>query len=172
MPTDSTLPTPHANGYSYGTNVETVDTNVLSPQKQAAAKAGTLTPIDMTEANPSWAWSAGAGISTADDLVKYVQALVGGGLLDSNMQKARLASVVSSDPTNPQAAAYGLALARFGALYGHTGELPGYNTFAGYDPQRKLTVVVWAATAPSPDGRAPAVTMAQTIIGELYHTGK
>jgi hypothetical protein len=118
MPTDSTLPTPHANGYTYGTNVETVDTNVLSPQKQAAAKAGTLTPIDLTEANPSWAWSAGAGISTADDLVKYVQALVGGGLLDLNMQKARLASVVSSDPTNPQAAGYGLALARFGALYG------------------------------------------------------
>lgn len=169
--TDSALPEPRADGYSFGTNIETIDTNVLSPQKQAAAKAGTLAPIDMTQANPSWAWSAGAGISTADDLVRYVQALAGGGLLSPEMQQARLASVKPNDPNDPQSAGYGLALAQFGPFYGHTGELPGYNTFVGYDPQRKITVVVWAATAPSPDGRAPATTMARTIIGELYKPG-
>jgi CubicO group peptidase (beta-lactamase class C family) len=166
--TDNALPEPRTDGYSFGTNVETIDTNVLSPEKQAAAKAGTLAPIDMTQNNPSWAWSAGAGIANADDLVKYVQALVGGGLLSPEMQKVRMASVKPVDPTNPQSAGYGLALAQFGPFYGHTGELPGYNTFTGYDPQRKLTIVVWAATAPSPDGRAPATTMARTIIGELH----
>jgi D-alanyl-D-alanine carboxypeptidase len=169
--TDNALPEPRTDGYAFGTNVETIDTNVLSPQKQAAAKAGTLTPTDVTQANPSWAWSAGSGISTADDLVKYVQALVGGGLLGPEMQKTRMASVKPVDPKNPQSPGYGLALARFGPLYGHTGELPGYNTFAAYDPARKITVVVWAATAPSPDGRAPATTMARTIIGQLYKPG-
>jgi D-alanyl-D-alanine carboxypeptidase len=78
---------------------------VLSPQKQAAAKAGTITPTDVTQANPSWAWSAGAGISTADDLVKYVQALVGGGLLSPEMQRTRMASVKPVDPKDPQSPA-------------------------------------------------------------------
>ena len=169
--TDNALPEPRTDGYSFGTNVETIDTNVLSPEKQAAAKAGTVTPTDMTQANPSWAWSAGAGISTADDLVKYVQALGGGGLLSPEMQKTRIESVKPVDPKDPQSAGYGLALAQFGPLYGHTGELPGYNTFAAYDPARKITIVVWAATAPSPDGRAPATTMARTIIGQLYRPG-
>jgi D-alanyl-D-alanine carboxypeptidase len=90
------------------------------------------------------------------------------GLLGPEMQKTRMQSVQPTDPTNPQAAGYGLALGQFGPLYGHTGELPGYNSIATYDPQRKITVVVWASLAPSPDGRAPAVEMAKTIIGQLY----
>jgi D-alanyl-D-alanine carboxypeptidase len=167
---DNALPEPRSNGYTYGTNVETAETNVLSPEKQAAARAGTLSPIDTTLANPSWAWSAGAGISTADNLVTYLQALVGGGLLSGEMQKTRLESIRPIDPAHAELG-YGLALAKFGPLYGHTGELPGYNTFAGYDPERKITVVVWASLAPSPDGRAPAVEMAKTIIGKLYGSG-
>jgi D-alanyl-D-alanine carboxypeptidase len=168
--TSNALADPHANGYTYGTNVETAETNVLSPEKQAAAHAGTLAPIDATFLNPSWAWSAGAGISTTPDLVTYVQALVGGGLLSDAMQKTRLDSIRPINPAAPELG-YGLALAKFGPLYGHTGELPGYNTFAGYDPQRKITIVVWASLAPSPDGRAPATEMAKRIIGELYRTG-
>jgi D-alanyl-D-alanine carboxypeptidase len=144
---------------------------VLSPEKQAAARAGTLAPLDVTASNPSWAWSAGAGISTTGDLITYVQALVGGGVLSPALQKTRLDSIRPVDPADPQSAGYGLALARFGPFYGHTGELPGYNTFAGYDPDRKITVVVWASLAPSPDGRAPAVEMARAIIGELGRTG-
>jgi D-alanyl-D-alanine carboxypeptidase len=168
--TSNALPDPHANGYTYGTNVETAETTVLSPEKQAAARAGTLAPIDTTFLNPSWAWSAGAGISTTPDLVTYLQALVGGGLLSDAMQKTRLDSIRPVNPAAPELG-YGLALAKFGPLYGHTGELPGYNTFTGYDPQRKITIVVWASLAPSPDGRAPATEMAKRIIGELYRPG-
>jgi D-alanyl-D-alanine carboxypeptidase len=168
--TSNALPDPRTNGYTYGTNVETAETNVLSPEKQAAARAGTVSPIDTTFANPSWAWSAGAGISTADDLTTYVQALAGGGLLSDAMQKTRMDSILPIDPAQPELG-YGLALAQFGPLYGHTGELPGYNSFAGHDPERGVTVVVWASLAPSPDGRPPATVMAQTIIGELYGSG-
>jgi D-alanyl-D-alanine carboxypeptidase len=165
--TSNVLPDPHPDGYTYGTNVETKDTNVLPPQTQAAARAGTLTPMDVTYVNPSWAWSAGAGISTTDDLATFIQALVGGGLLSDAMQKTRLDSIQPIDPTDPQGAGYGLALARFGQFYGHTGELPGFNTFAGYDPEREIAVVVWASLAPSPDGRDPAVELARKIIGGL-----
>ncbi|MHA6620793.1 serine hydrolase domain-containing protein [Pseudonocardia sp. DLS-67] len=169
--TSAALPDPHPQGYSYGTNVETVGSNVLSPEKQAAAHDGTLAPLDVTGTNPSWAWAAGAGISTVEDLTRYVEALVGGGLLGPALQKARLDSVQPVDPAAPDGPGYGLALARFGPFYGHTGELPGFNTFAGYDPGRGTTVVVWTSLAPSPDGRDPAAEMARTIIGELYGTG-
>jgi D-alanyl-D-alanine carboxypeptidase len=169
--TSADLPEPHPHGYTYGTNVETIDTNVLSADKQAAARAGTLSPIDVTSANPSWAWSAGAGISTADDLATYAQALAGGGLLSPGMQQTRTDSVRPIDPADPEGPGYGLALARFGPFYGHTGELPGFNTFVGHDPDRKITVVTWASLAPAPDGRAPAVEMARTIIGELSGSG-
>jgi D-alanyl-D-alanine carboxypeptidase len=144
---------------------------VLSPEKQAGAREGTLAPLDVTNTNPSWAWSAGAGISTTGDLATYVPALVGGGLVSTSMQKTRLDSIRPIDPTDPQSPGYGLALARFGPVYGHTGELPGYNTFAGYDPERKITVVVWTSLAPSPDGRDPAAQMARAVIEELYGTG-
>ncbi|TQM44459.1 serine hydrolase domain-containing protein [Pseudonocardia cypriaca] len=170
--TSAVLPDPHPQGYAYGTNVETVESNVLSPEKQAAARGGTLAPLDVTNSNPSWAWAAGAGISTADDLTRYVETLVGGGLLSPAMQEARLDSVRPLDPAAPDAPGYGLALARFGPFYGHTGELPGFNTFAGHDPERRTTVVVWTSLAPSPDGRDPAAEMARTIIGEMYGTGR
>ncbi|GAA0941220.1 serine hydrolase domain-containing protein [Pseudonocardia zijingensis] len=169
--TSALLPDPHPQGYTYGTNVETAESNVLSPEKQEAARDGTLAPLDVTNTNPSWAWAAGAGISTTDDLARYVEALVGGGLLSPALQEARLNSIQPIDPAAPDGPGYGLALARFGPFYGHTGELPGFNTFAGYDPERRTTVVVWTSLAPSPDGRDPAAEMARTIIGELYGTG-
>jgi D-alanyl-D-alanine carboxypeptidase len=169
--TSAVLPDPHPQGYCYGTNVETVESNVLSPEKQAAARNGTLAPRDVTNSNPSWAWAAGAGISTTGDLTRYVEALVGGELLSPALQKARLESVRPLDPAAPDGPGYGLALARFGPFYGHTGELPGFNTFAGHDPGRRTTVVVWTSLAPAPDGRDPAAEMARTIIGEMYGTG-
>jgi D-alanyl-D-alanine carboxypeptidase len=135
---------------------------------QAAARAGTLAPGDQTSANPSWGWAAGAGISTANDLATWVEALVGGKLLNASLQARRLASVVPIDPSNSNSASYGWAIAKFGNLYGHTGELPGYNAFMGHDPVNGVTLVVWANLAPSVDGRDPATTIARELIGLLY----
>lgn len=164
--TSNAIPTPHARGYMVGTNVQTM--NPLPPDMVAAARAGTLAPGDQTDANPSWGWAAGAGISTANDLVTIVSAIVRGGLLNPDMQAKRLASVQSIDPSNPAAAAYGWGLAKFGNLYGHTGELPGYNAFMAMDPVHDVTIVVWANSAPVADGRAPATTIAAALIRAIY----
>lgn len=166
--TDATLPGEHAQGYTYGTNVETMDSPVLPKEVQEAARAGTLAPKDVTDVNPSWAWSAGAGISTASELAAFAKALTDGTLLGPEMQQRRLDSVEPTDPDAPDGPGYGLGLAKFGALYGHTGELPGFNTFVGHDPERDLTVVVWTSLEPSPDGQAPATTLARTVIEKLY----
>ncbi len=160
----ATIPDPHPQGYLYGTNVETRDDPALSTEKQAAAASGALQPTDMTDLSPSWIWAAGGAVSTARDLAAYVKALVGGGLLPPRLQQQRLASVV---PSTPGGAGYGLALASFGPFYGHTGEVPGFNSFMGYDPVRHITVIVWTSLVASPNGDAPAIDMAQTIIGEL-----
>ena len=164
--TSNAIPTPYARGYMVGTNVETI--GPLPPDVVAAWRAGKVAPIDYTDSNPSWAWAAGAGISTANDLVTYVNAMVRGPLLNADMRARRIASVQSIDPSNPASAGYGWALAKFGPLYGHTGELPGYNTFMAVDPVHDVTVVVWANAAPAADGRAPATTIAAALIREIY----
>ncbi|WP_321811486.1 serine hydrolase domain-containing protein [Burkholderia sp. BCC1985] len=167
-PQDNTaLPAPAPRGYQWGTNVETIDGDALSPARQAAAKNGTLQPTDVTTVNTSWAWTAGSGISTAAELGAYVQRMVGGGYLNADLQAQRLASCTPIDPSNPASASYCMGLAKFGTFYGHTGEIPGFNTFAGYDPATKTTIVTWANTASGPDGRAPANEIARIIMGEL-----
>jgi D-alanyl-D-alanine carboxypeptidase len=167
--TSNAIPDAHPRGYMYGTNVETMGSPpALSPDMQAAARAGTLKPNDYTDDNPSWGWAAGAGISTANELVTWVQALVGGKLLNAEMQKKRLASVLPITPDNPDGALYGLGIAKFGKLYGHTGELPGFNSFMGNDPDNAVTLVVWTNLAPSVDGRDPATTIARALIGQIY----
>jgi D-alanyl-D-alanine carboxypeptidase len=168
-PTSNAIPDPHPQGYMYGNNVLTMGTPAsVPPDMQAAAKDGTLQPGDQTSLNPSWAWAAGAGISTVADLATWVEALVDGKLLDPDMQARRMASLQSTDPAQPDAPQYGLAIAKYGALYGHTGEVPGFNTFAGTDPEHKVTIVVWVNLHPTVDGRAAATLIAEDLIEQMY----
>ncbi|WP_137725103.1 serine hydrolase domain-containing protein [Prescottella subtropica] len=164
---DSSVPARHPQGYVFGTNMDTLTDPALPEAMQAAAKDGTLQPADVTDVNPSWAWAAGAAISTATDLVTWVQALVGGQLLSKDMQERRLASLQPTGP-DPAAAQYGWGIAKMGPMLGHTGELPGFNSFMGHDPDAKVTLVVWANLAPAANGQDPATAMAKEIIGKLY----
>lgn len=50
---DSEIPSPHAQGYSFGSNTSTIQTYALSPEDQQRALAGTLLPNNETMANPS-----------------------------------------------------------------------------------------------------------------------
>ena len=167
--TDSSIPDPHPQGYAFGTNVSTIDTFALPESEQAAAVVGTLKPNNETNANPSWAWTAGGAISTVGDLASYVEALVGGGLLDKKTQKIRLDSIRPADPASPGAAGYGLGIARFGpSIMGHDGQLPGFMTFMGYDPQAENTIVVATNLATVPEGEGSALVLAKAIIATLY----
>jgi len=166
---DASIPDPHPNGYAYGNMVSTLDTFALPEEQQQEALAGTLKPNDVTNDNPSWAWTAGGAISTASDMATYVEALVGGGLLDPAMQAQRMASVQPTDPSQPNAAGYGLGIARFGpSMYGHDGQLPGYMTFMGHDPGSGLTVVVATNLATVPSGEGSALVLAKAIIAHFY----
>jgi D-alanyl-D-alanine carboxypeptidase len=154
----------------YGTNVSTLATTVLPSDQQAAALAGTLRPGDYTDTNPSWGWAAGAAISTAEDLKTYVEALVGGGLLDADLQQQRLDSVTSVRPGDPTGPGYGLALASFGPMLGHNGALPGFQSFMGHDPVQDTTLIVLANLQFAPDGAEPADAIARRILELLSST--
>ena len=78
--------------------------------------------------------------------------------------------MTSFRPTSddPASAGYGLGIAQFGPMYGHTGELPGFNSFMGSDPVNKVTLIVWTNLAPAADGRDPATTIARALLGQVY----
>ncbi len=160
--TGSSIPDPHPNGYWYGTNVSTIETSVLSADDQAAAEAGDLVPTDITHLNPSWGWAAGAGIATAGDLARYVEALVAGEYLSLELQATRIASL---KPIGT--AAYGLALAKFGPMIGHDGSLPGYQSFMGHDPDTGTTLIVFTNLTASPAGKLTANEIARVLIEAL-----
>jgi D-alanyl-D-alanine carboxypeptidase len=122
---DSSLPAPQARGYT------------LQGQDDGE-------PVDITNLNPSWGWTAGAMISTVADLLVYGRALgTGEGLLPPEQQSERLDSFLGDDiPPNTADRAYGLGIGREYGWLGHTGTLPGYNTTVYYSPELDATVVV------------------------------
>lgn len=166
--TDSALPDPHPQGYQFGTNVETLDTYAVPKDQLPAALDGSLKPIDYTDSNPSWAWTAGGAISTVDELATYVEAMVDGRLLDAEYQKTRLDSIQPLAPGSP--VGYGLGIARFTTnLYGHDGQLPGYSTFMARDAERGITIVLGTNLSASPvSGTNAAVVLAEVVIADLY----
>lgn len=103
------LPLPHARGY---TEVD-----------------GRL--VDATLMNPTLDWAAGEMISTADDLNRFFDALLGGRLTSA----ASLAEMRRTVDDTGTIFAYGLGLQRFDlpcgrSVWGHGGELIGYLTYA------------------------------------------
>jgi D-alanyl-D-alanine carboxypeptidase len=164
------LPEPHAEGYQFGTNVETIDSYAVPEAQQAAALDGSLKPLNQTDANPSWAWTAGGAISTPADLAIYVKAMVGGGLLDKQMQKVRLNSVRPIVPGQKSGVGYGLGIAQFAPnILGHDGQLPGFSSFMAYDIKTGDTVIISANLSASPvTGENAAVELGKVVLGTLY----
>lgn len=166
--TSNAIPAPHPRGYMYGSNVETM--TKLSPERQAAARAGSFLPADVTDENPSWGWSAGSAISTIADMATWVEAMGTGKILNAAFQKKRMESFIPIHPDQPAHGGYGLGIAKMGMAIGHTGELPGFNSFMGYVPETQTTLVVWTNLNAAPEGKAPAVEIGKRLLGYLHGT--
>ncbi|MGW1953039.1 serine hydrolase domain-containing protein [Streptomyces sp. NPDC001920] len=132
--------------------LELRDTFYVHPGKKIPGRhtRGYLTPdtagaalVDATEQTVSWAQSAGAVISTTRDLNTFLSALLGG-RLTSRTQLAQMQRWVPAGGTQ----AYGLGLRRRDlscgvSVYGHTGAVQGYYTyaFASKDGARSLAAL-------------------------------
>lgn len=115
--------------------------------------------VNVTSWNPSWGWTAGAAISTVEDLKLWAKALATGKLLSSATQKERLTWETSISPDLK----YGLAIADFYGYIGHNGQLPGYQSFEGYKPDGNSTIIVLTNLYEAPDGAKPADALAELI---------
>ena len=140
---------------------------------KAAAKAGTLKPIDYTNQNASYAHAAGGVISTADDMATWIRGLVSGRSSTPTTRRQWLESVQAEDPENPdgQKYGYGISYQRFSptaAMYYHGGEMPGFNSFMGYDPDNDVSLVIWTNLTISPDDKTTAQALLPTMLDEIY----
>ncbi|MFK0170839.1 serine hydrolase domain-containing protein [Streptomyces sp. NPDC090306] len=128
---------------------------------------GYLTPddagaplVDATRQTVSWAQSAGAMVSTTRDLSTFFKAVVGGRLTSAKS----LAQMRSWRPAGTDQA-YGLGLRRRElpcgvAVFGHTGAVQGYYTYAftSQDGRRTLT-----AAATTSNNSAVLTALARTL---------
>jgi D-alanyl-D-alanine carboxypeptidase len=166
------IPAPYAHGYLYGGSSYALADAPYPADLVAAAKAGTLKPNDDTGQNPSYALAAGGVISTADDLATWMRALVSGKVLNADYQRQWLDSPESEDPSRPlgQRYGYGIAQMTFGpnGLYFHGGEMPGYNSFMGYDPVNDVTLIVWTNLTISIDGQPTANAIMLKMLDRIY----
>jgi D-alanyl-D-alanine carboxypeptidase len=145
FPTASGMPAPYAVGYF---------------------PAGPHRLVRVATMNPSWAWTAGAMISTLDDLHTWARALATGALLRPAQQRQRLIWNPYSAAATHGLARYGLGIADLVGFIGHNGGLPGFNTDMYYLPATHATVVV-IANSFSEAGRAsvsPADDLFQQIV--------
>ncbi|MGH3644538.1 MAG: serine hydrolase domain-containing protein [Mycobacterium sp.] len=172
-PGDTAIPAPYSHGYMYGRSYYALADDPYPADMQAAARAGTLQPIDYTNQNSSYATAAGGAISTAGNLADWMKSLVSGQVFDADHHRQWLASVQAEDPAAPdgQKYGYGISYQRFGphaAMYYHGGEMPGFNSFMGYDPDNDVTLVIWTNLTLSPDGRTTAQAMLAPLLDEIY----
>ena len=170
---DATIPAPFSHGYMYGGSAHAMVDEPYPPDVQAAARAGTLKPSDYTNQNSSYAHAAGGVISTADDAGTWIRALVSGKVFDADYQQQWLQSLQPEDPDQPdgQKYGYGISYQRFSptaAMYYHGGELPGFNSFMGYDPDNDVSLVVWTNLTISIDDKTTAQALLPTLLDEIY----
>ncbi|WP_207904498.1 serine hydrolase domain-containing protein [Agromyces fucosus] len=135
FPTDASFPEPHAQGYT----LQGVDDGV---------------PVETTDWNPSWGWTAGSVISDLDDLLTWSESLAtGDGILAPEWQQQRIDSFdfslpvyVDAETDAPQspARAYGLGMGLALGWHGHDGTMPGFNTVLQHHLESGTTLIVMA----------------------------
>jgi D-alanyl-D-alanine carboxypeptidase len=118
--------------------------------------------VDVTEMDTSWAWAAGAMVSTTADLARFYQALLGGQLLTPELLKQMRTTVDASRLGHGTRYGLGLEVLRLGCgveLWGHGGSLEGYQTtaFSTPDAHRQLVMAINLKPEPEPWAAAAAV---------------
>ncbi|MFH7596816.1 serine hydrolase domain-containing protein [Streptomyces racemochromogenes] len=134
------------------------DTAYVHPGTQISGlhTHGYLTPdeagaplVDSTEQTVSWAQSAGAMISSPADLSTFMSALVGGKLVAPKL----LDQMLTMTPTDAAGTRfYGLGLRRYDlscgtSVYGHTGTVQGFYTYAFTTRDGKRSMTAMANTS-------------------------
>jgi D-alanyl-D-alanine carboxypeptidase len=146
FPTDVQVPQPHPTGYVPDPDDPSVPLRVVN------------------DVNPKVAWTAGAMLSTVEDLGRWGEELTDGTLLTPRLQRARLRS--HRFPDVPINAGYGLGVERINDLVGHNGAIYGYSTVVYRLPGADATFVVVGNA--STNSTTPSTEIALELIKALY----
>jgi D-alanyl-D-alanine carboxypeptidase len=125
--TDPNIAGPHPHGY------------LIDPPPEFHLPGTT----DTTRSNPSWAWTAGAIVSTTDDLARFHRALFTGQLLPPAQQHELLSTVPTGSGND-----YGLGVLRAetpcGDAWGFEGAFPGYEStsLTSLDGTRQIVLLL------------------------------
>ncbi|MBK8219190.1 MAG: beta-lactamase family protein [Myxococcales bacterium] len=127
-------------------------------------------PYEATFSSPSWAFGVGDVVSTPADLARWARALGTGERLSAKAKAERFTKLTM--PPNTPERAYAMGIGYENGFWGHTGELPGYNTSIQYRPDIDAVVVVTtnrdAIEVPGKDKPVdPATVAAQKIVSAL-----
>ncbi len=116
---------------------------------------------DLSIYSPTPFWTAGGMVSNLDDLKTWMQALAGGELLSKRMHAAQLKF------SAPNTRSYGLGVMNAGGVaFGHSGEVPGYNSSMYYAPAAKALSITLINRYPSViEGAADQINFA--LIGVM-----
>jgi len=119
-------------------------------------------PLDISDIGQSFAWAAGALVSTTDDLARFYRALLDGRLLRPDL----LATMRTTVPADEQRWGLGLIQTphRCGSSWGHGGETLGYETNADSSPDGTRQAIVGI----NADQSVLGTRRAQMAISRLY----
>jgi CubicO group peptidase (beta-lactamase class C family) len=110
-------------------------------QQELSDEFGHPGAVLRTATMPNVAWTAGAMISTRDDLRIWARVLAAGTLLKPETHKEQTQFGLISDSGGLRVA-YGLGIARIGKFVGHNGAILGYSTAMFYLPGADATFVL------------------------------
>lgn len=119
VPIDAAMPEPYSHGY-----FRDDETGELR---------------DVTLSNPALSWTAGAMISTLEDLRTWSEALAAGKLLSPEIEAERVA--LTPLPAPAAHIGYGLGIMDIAGFEGHNGGILGYSTFMVTRPEDGATIV-------------------------------
>jgi D-alanyl-D-alanine carboxypeptidase len=155
--TQRALGGPHARGYA-------------PPDEDWQVSDGPARLVDVTERDTSWAWAAGAIVSSTADLARFYQALLGGQLLTPELVTQMRTTVDASQLGHGTRYGLGLEVLRPGCgveLWGHGGSLEGYQTTAFSTPDADRQLVMATSLQPEPEPGAAAAAVENILRREV-----
>lgn len=140
---DTSIPAPYAHGY-------------ISPAATCPLFSDSPNMVDYSVFAPDPAWSAGAIISTVEDIARWIRAVQSGQVLDPEYLEIykTLDLVDASLCPNRKPAKYGLGITvdEIEGYWGHRGQILGYDCSMQYQPIHDTVYVACATkTFPSAD---------------------
>jgi D-alanyl-D-alanine carboxypeptidase len=125
---------------------------------------GRLRDVTTVNRNMSYLWTAGAMISTLDDLHTWAQALGTGRLISPALQRQRLTGNPYFATATHGRGQFGLGVANLGGWIGYHGSSWGFNADEWCLPATQATIVVLANSCVPEEGFEPALNLSKLLL--------